>query len=530
LLSQLGQVDRARDSLLRSIAIVTRIGGRSDLSLTVPLDYLGTVERNAGRLTLAADYSFEALRIARVHLPEQDFEVARIRRNQSALLTSIGDYEGSLAMLAEALPAYEKTYGPNHWRTAGVLTSIANAMTARLDAEALGPLRRAANIYESRAGGPDPELARVENSRAVLYYHTGVPDSALAACDRGIRLPRSGVSTLRFVHGQLRANRTLALIDLADTPAIGPARDELLRFVRENGLDSSAVATELIAADALALRALGRDGEAWERMRQAEQRDRALAAQLARSQGDALALIGASRVSTRMQQLVEWGLEMGPVRLEEAWDICVRGRGLARSELARRRIPAELSGDSALVRAHARWAGAQEELSRAVIHEPPGSPALLDLRETAAAAERDYSRELGAHRRTIPAAEPTLAEVRARLAPGEALVSFVEYSPHRDSTRVVALVARGGEPGVRFVEVGASVVLQKALDDWKLALSRSPGALPAPSRAAERDTRRLGAIVAPQGPHRPLRGDVRVPSVQALPWQALPGTTATWSR
>jgi CHAT domain-containing protein len=100
-------------------------------------------------------------------------------------------------------------------------------------------------------------------------------------------------------------------------------------------------------------------------------------------------------------------------------------------------------------------------------------------------------------------AEAGLAEVRARLKPGEALVGFYTIGSLVDRNRygadpggtVIAFVARGGKDETQLVELGGTRELAAALDPWVERLAVSPGPAARAGDPAERECRRLGKAV-----------------------------------
>jgi hypothetical protein len=140
-----------------------------------------------------------------------------------------------------------------------------------------------------------------------------------------------------------------------------------------------------------------------------------------------------------------------------------------------------------------------------------------------------YARVLAEHRGALPASDPGLADVLARLSPGSALVSFVEIFANSDSARMGALVARAGPPEVEWVDLGRSSALGAAVDAWRSELATSPRAA-GRGRGAESDCRRVGEIVRRQTWDRVAPALAGVEDVFVVPdgpllelsWQALP--------
>jgi len=150
-------------------------------------------------------------------------------------------------------------------------------------------------------------------------------------------------------------------------------------------------------------------------------------------------------------------------------------------------------------------------------------------------AERLYARTLAEHGAGAPPPEIGLADVRARLAPGQALLSFVALRGRSDSVRIGAFVARGGMPQVGHVELGAADDVWRAIAAWREALATPPTA---DAARAERDARTLGDAVRLRlwKPVAAALGDAAEIFVVAdgpladLPWDALPsGRHGYWA-
>jgi hypothetical protein len=297
-------------------------------------------------------------------------------------------------------------------------------------------------------------------------------------------------------------------------------------------------------ACARATRALGRAEESWAQALEAEQLWRERARLNLRALPDRRGL----ELTTKERRYLDLVLDLarnGPADWRAtAWDRLVRTRGIVRAESARRRTPAQFDADTALVAAHARWIGAQRRLAQRLVSNPGRDSttrrALDGLRTEAEEAEADYARTLSSRGAQLPPADAGLEDVRSRMKPGQALVSFCEVSgmtrfwlradEGRDTSRIIAFIARSGEKDFELVEVARSSDLRAVIDPWRERLAASPGSGVRVGDQGERECRRWGQAVRAHtwdriAPHLAGVTDVFVVSdgpLVDLPWQALP--------
>jgi len=540
-LQRLGELERAREKLERALAISNRSPGPDSYIQSQVLDYLAGVELEAGNVARGIDLAYEAVRVISLHRRPDDLGLLRLQSNLGNSLMSFGDYAAARRLFESTAPAFRSAYGADHWRTMSTRVKLGMALASLGDTAAAGrEFVEIESLLASKPGPPDPSLGSARHYQGELLYLEGRPAAARAALESALRTERAlrAPRPLEITRSHYALIATLEA--LGDTAALAATRRELLHFADSTRLAPGITAHVVTYWNARALRGLGREAEAWSTALEADRQARRLVALNARLLPDRSA-IGLSSINDRELDLV-LDLSRGrPERFEIAWDRVVRSRGMVRAELARRRLPPALRGDSTVARAHARRVDAQQTYARALVALPRGpgnaneEAELERLRLEADHAERDYARQIGQHGGVPPATDPGWADVRARLAPGQALVAFVTTEVGSDTARVSAFVARSGSANIERVELGRAATLRAALDPWLEGVAASPGPAVAAGSPAERRCRELGKAV------RALTWDRLAPALAGaqelyvvpdgalldLPWHALPdGGTA----
>lgn len=482
-------LDAARDTLQHALDIFTRALGPDAYERNAPLNYLATVENASGDFGRAMELRSEAIRVARAAKGDDDVVVMLLSANLANGLFEFGDYAGARASYAALLPRFEARYGRDNTRTCNVRGSLGISCLLTGDtAQALRLLREVETALKDTRP-PAPTLAISLRWQGEALHRGGHHAEARPLAERAIATERSA----RRPWGTTLATSHYLLLSIleaqGDLAALDSVSQALQRLTDEYALGSTATRGTVRYWRARAARALGRDAEAWSLALEGEQMARELVRLNAQALPDRHALGVSDRVSRHLD-LVFSMAGADSARLETAWDRLTRSRGLVSAEVARRRLPPGASADTALLALRSHWLEAQQRLARALVsgsgRDSAARAEIEGLRTRAETAENAYALARGA----AAPPDPGLAEVRARLGPGQALVGFVETGAANDTGRVCALVARGGSPGVTRVELGRSAALRAALEPWREALSTPPGAQP--GYHPERECRRLG--------------------------------------
>ncbi len=494
-LRQVHAFDRARVALDQSLVIFDQLRGEDDFRRTVPLDYLAQLEKEAGQLDRSIDLSQEALRIARKHFPEDDDNVVRLMRNSSSALMVFGDFAGAREIMERAAPAYLRRFGPDHPRTLSARRSLGSARAGMGDsAGAIVELRAAEAGFAARPGPPDPQLATTRLWIGELLASRGDHIGARAAWESGIAAGKIARVPQWLTLSELQNGLVRTLAAIGDTVALARERTELLRLAAMPELNESNIAATILKTNALALRALGRETEAWEQALAADRIARERLRAQARSLPDRRALQLSLQYSRATDLVVELSAKDPEARMATAWDAVVRVRGLVRAEVASRRPPA--GAPAAVVTAHGRWIEAQRAYARRLVEtsqERDQTASIGALESAVERAEIEYLQVLGA--RVSQSPDVGLDSCLRRLEPGQALVGIIETSSGHDTARVVAWVGGGGDARLQRVDLGSSRALRAVVDPWRERLAMPPRPGSTAARRDERECRRLGQIV-----------------------------------
>jgi tetratricopeptide (TPR) repeat protein len=531
-LRMLDELDQARAVLLHSLAIYERVGGYDDIERTIALDYLAMVERKSGNLAASLERSQEAVRVARLKYRDDQEDVFRIQRNMAATLEELGDHAGAVHVMQSVLPLYEQVLGATHPRTIGARNSLAIALVGAGDSVAAMRELRAVERALARPGPPDPLLGMNLEWQAELLGSQGDHPGALAILRRAIPIATAARSPMWSTVIELQVGLLRERVALGDTAGLEADRQELLRIAALHPLEATDIAQTVVLTDAMSLRALGRRDAAWARALEADRIARQRVQMNSRSLPERRSLQLSLQFSPTTDFVVDLARTGTDAERGRAWDALIGVRGLVRAEMARRRPPPEALTDTALASAHARWIAAQRRYAQRLVSSVADTATAAQvetLRAVAESAEREFVHALGDRARTRDPGDVTLADIRARLQPGQALVGFVETASTTDSARVTALVVRAGTSHIGWVDLGASAPLGQAIATWRERLATRPGTGEAAVVAA-RAERRAGLAVRARTWDRLAAelGDARevfvVPDgpLVGLTWYALP--------
>lgn len=547
--AELENYERARLVLHQSLDMFARTRP-GDPQRWIPLNLLADLERRTGNLALNVDLLREALRVVQLGYGGESRKALTLRFNMGIGLYELGDYEAARETYAALVPLMRAQYGPTHpstmWPTIGLARAAAGAGDT---AAAMRGFREVETALAPRPGVPDPNLATAQSDQSELLLLQGHYVEARGMVERSIQTVRlrPGVAGRTRVSPEDDFVLTLIFAALGDTAGLDSTRRELARLHDKAMIRSSMVAASVQYYRARGAEALGLGEEAWTEALDAERISRERLRLNLEAFPDRRALEFTRLQTGYLDLVLELSRDRDRARRETAWDRLVRSRGLVGADLARRRPPRGYEADTAVVGAHARWVEAQRLLAQQMVSASRASvdslarAAVERLRTSADEAEVAYAAVLKG--RGIESAPPDvgLAEIHQRLRPGQALVAFVETHGDlpdllpcgscRDSSAVVAFIARAGDDTIDRVELGRSAELRAVIEPWRERLGISPGSEARPGAAAERECRRLGVEVR-------RRTWDRIASLVAgasdvfmvgdgplfdLSWQALPG-------
>lgn len=541
---ELGDLDRARQVLEASLAMFARTAGPDAPDRWIPLNILADLENRVGNQARNLDLLQEALRIVTLNYGGDAREALTLRANISVALSNLGDYDGSRTIARSLLPLVESQYGPKSPRTLQIRRSLSYAALQLGDTvTATRQLSELESFVVANGGKPEWLLSEVLGQQAEILFLQQRNREALALSTRGLQIELAlrppNQENLTF----LATTRIRIFEAMGDTAALDSARRDLMRLAERYVTGWATTHADVVYWNAHAARRLGRLDEAWNGALESERLSRERLRLNLESLPDRRALLLARLENPYVEMVVDLARDGDPERVRIAWDRLIRHRGAVRAEIARRTPPAGLASDSIVAGSLRRRLDTQRRLAQVIASSGAAQDSAARVRVAAARdaaddAEQYYARVLSDRGGMVDTTKVGLAEVRARLRPGQVLVAFCALGSLVDrdrylsgpDARVMAFIARGGSDGIVQAELGGSGELRAALEPWLERLAASPGPAARSGSPAERECRRCGRAV------RALTWDRLVPHLAGatdvylvadgvlldLPWQALP--------
>lgn len=544
-----GDIEAAVDAAREALRIFQLEANRGDPGLTLAHYNLGIYLQEAGDPAGAEPHLEEALSLTEATPTPDSLEIAGKCHGLAILRLETGDVERARPLEVRALAIRERLLRPDDYRLSQSLTTMANIVRAedRLH-EALPLYERALTVAEAAFGPDNPGVlsALLNLSNAMLLSGDATRAEALArrhlnvvrtAIGVGHPLEADGLEALSAVllarkefEGAARASETALAIR---TQTLGAEHPSTAFALRRWALVQAALGREGAALDALvrcesiARRNLELTLRAWP-----ERQALLYANEMVR--GDARALTLLSRPELRDQA-------------EPMWDEIVRSRAQVLDALAARRRVSARASDEGSQRLEALQRSARD-LARALVRGDGVSPAVRDsLERRRDLAERALAEESVDERKAHLTRTIGLADVRAQLRPGTALVAYVRYDSVEVDRLAPAEIAPGGSSGQRSVHYGAFVLagpeavarfvplgdggrIEAAVLGWRDALdpAQQIPADPAEAQAAGHRIRRLvwDPVARELGPVSEVYvvWDGALQGVQPISWPDLDGT------
>jgi len=528
-LDQVGRYEECMAAVRRSLALFDSLGmPLHPARRTAVIIASGFTTRDQLDELLALRH--EALRISEAALGEgsRDYQVDLI--NLAVALMDFGDFAGARQLMARGLPWIERSFGSRSPVTNNLRQQLAIASFQVGDtATARRLLQESARIVSETNRG---SLGTALRWQAELLQREGrAAESARLAAQAysADSVRRNGPTwpLARSLMVQMQAHEMLG-----DTTALRATLARLLALADADEHWRTGARAMLCEWRSRTALRCGDTTGAWHWASEAVRVSREQTAWLIRSLPDARAL-QLARQNTRFLQLMAAQAD-SPERAASLWDAIVRERGSVRSELTRRRLPAQWRSDTALVQRHARWSAAQRALAAFLVDrsvtslDSSAAVRLGRLRREVEAAES----ELAARGAATPAdtGAAALAVLRAALGADEALVGMHVRFGGTDSAEVVAMFARDAAGALGRVVLGRADSLAALVAAWRERLAEPPGGSIAAARRTEAAARRAGerVRVAVWQPLAAALPGVRVVHLVAdgplvdLPWAALP--------
>ena len=178
------------------IMTITLLAGQNGLAANRPeserLRLEMTVQQAQGDLEAAAATGARAVALARREVTEKPGDLAFTLNNLALIHQKAGDHRHAEPLFREALPLWEKAYGPEDDNVASSLGNLGGCCLAlKKTREAEAFLRRSLEVRGKVHHGDSPEMLPCLNQLAILYQFSGRMglciqelQHAVAVCDR----------------------------------------------------------------------------------------------------------------------------------------------------------------------------------------------------------------------------------------------------------------------------------------------------------------------------------------------------------
>jgi len=539
-----GDYATARGMQERSLAIREAAFGPTHPLVAINLEHLGKIAHDLGAWDQARTLWERCLRIRLEMLGPEHPQVAYSLTNLGSLLSDMGDYTAARSSFERAIEIKTKAFGPDHVQVASTVNNLATLLWRIDDRDgAIAMHERALGIYE-RALGPDHRLTgMVVNNIALIEFELQRYAQARAHYERALRILEAAhpeghpdvalvLGNLAFVltvqketeraegvyaraltmNRQLLGERHASTANLLDGMAtldtsvgnLTRARDRLrqsLAILDEAlGPDHPGTATERFRLARLEL-LLGETAPAFD---DALTSERALAEHFRRTarglaEREALAYEGDRLLGLGLALSVLASRPAPAASVARVFDEVVRSRAMVLDEMAARKRAWLEAGDAAIAALGDELTATRNRLARLATGGSAAPAAMARALEEREKAERRLAERSALYREGVTRARIGLAEVRAGLPAGAALVSFVQYDqldPVKSQARVAppaptrsyaAMIAMGDPASpLRFVPLGAAERLDGAILEWREQIASQPTGPQVPGSPAER--------------------------------------------
>ena len=545
----LGDVTEALQLKQRALRIAEQTFGPTHYDTWAYLNDLAEGNRRNGDYTAARALYLRALSIAEGRFGATHDSVATTVHNLALVDARLGDYIKARSEQARAIGIWERVLGPDHPFVAVALTELAAVYRAQGEAgNALPMLRRALRIRTRSLGPAHREVSKTFADVAAAYLDL----DRLAEADAAIR----------------RALEIWGATTGPETPDLAAMLDLMARIQAARGQLSDAQASyeraltiwntsvgrlhpayaEAQAGLAMALARAGRFDAAGAAAAEAEDAGRTHLRLMLRSLPERQALRYAITRPGGLGVLLSLA-SISPSAARRGYDRLVGSRALVLDEMTFRRATADLSPEAREL--YDRLTLRRRRLANLVVSglataAPRGFAPLLDgTRGEIEAIETELAHRSATFTTNTRRASIGLAEVRAALPAGTALVSFSRYertvvtpaanathpAPPRTVPSYIAFVLRagGGEPVA--VPLGSATAVDGAIEAWRDRAPCGVSRAPVDLKVAEQALRVPGAALRrrvwdPLATH--LEGATRVfvvpdSALNLVPIAALPG-------
>ena len=431
--------------------------------------------------------------------------------NEALLDGELGDFAEARRGLQQAIATWTRVLGPSHANVGRATSALAGVLSSegRVD-EALTYYARALEIRR-RALGPEHSLvARTLSNMAAALERVGRFRTALERSSEAVAIFERSGNRVELADALTVRARILTRVGDVDLAESTQARAVDLRVLLLGSAHPSVAESE-VALAAIEAR-LGRSTEA--------NRRGLIGQKIAREH--ALLTLASLPERQALDYARTWpkGLDIAmsfattPPEREAVLDELILGRSLTLDEMSLRRRAASGADGEDTRALWDRLRSARQRFANLVVRGPSGDPrehvTLVDAaRREKEDAERALAERSNTFRANTRRATIGLAEVRAALPAGTALVSFSRYdrtivTPAADRTRpatartmpsYIAFVLRPGPGEPVAIPLGSATAVESAITAWRDELIAGVARQPVDLAAAERALRVSGAAL-----------------------------------
>lgn len=495
----------------RSLAIAETAFGNEHPRLGFHLNDLALSEWDFGEFSTARLLYTRAIQTYARRLGPDNNMATAAQFNQALLDRDLGDFAQARRSLQQAMAMWRRVLGPDDANVGRAMNAFAGVLTREgRNPEAFSYYERALTIRR-RALGPQHNLVALTlTDMAATLERLGQLRLALERSNEAIAIrERNGIVAnlpeALAIHATILAR--LGQVEMA-AQAHTRALDLRARLL---GPRNPAVAESEVALAAIEAR-LGRSAESFTRglRGQTIAREHALLTLASLPERQAL-----EYARTRPKGLdIAMSFAATPSDREAVLNELILGRSLTLDEMSLRRRAATEAVGSEMKLLWDRLRSARQRFANLVVRGPAGDPrahaTLVDqARREKEDAERALADSSATFRNNAQRATIGLAEVRAALPAGTALVSYSRYdrtiiAPAADRKRAstirtipsyIAFVLRPGAGEPIAVPLGSAATVEGAISAWRDELLGGVARKPVDLVAAERALRVPGAAL-----------------------------------
>ncbi len=261
-LSDDGEFEGARDTLLRALDVLTEALGEEHRNTLSTIGNLGTVERSLGELASAERLFARVVAAKERAEPPDPVALASARLNLAVVRLDRGELDAAASPLTEAADVFDAALGPEHGLTLIARSHLATLHQARERHDLALPLLDAIlDAHRRRLGEENPQTALSRNNRAVCLRNLDRLDEARDEYERAIDVFERTVGPTHPRTLHTLGNLGQVLVRLADLARAARVLEEVADRCRARWGDDHPDTGMAMAAYAGVLRRLGRTDE-----------------------------------------------------------------------------------------------------------------------------------------------------------------------------------------------------------------------------------------------------------------------------